>query len=133
MRRFFYSILTTCAFAAVPGWAAAQATISGRVTGEGGQPLPNASVVLQGTNLGAVTRETGDYTLTVPAARTTGQTATLSARRLGYTAASVTVTLVPGENWPALGLIHYSNGKPAEVLDERTARAVRNYCAYLAK
>ena len=97
MRRFIYSMLGTCALAAMPGWAAAQATISGRVTSETGQPLPNASVVLQGTNLGTITRETGEYSFTVPAARTTGQTATLSARLLGYAASSATITLRPGE------------------------------------
>jgi TonB-linked SusC/RagA family outer membrane protein len=97
MRRFFYSVLTTCAFVALPALAAAQATITGRVTSEDGQPLPNASVVIQGTSLGAITRADGDYSLAVPASRTTGQTATLSARRLGYAAASVTITLVPGD------------------------------------
>ncbi len=97
MRRFLYSVLGTCAFAALPGWAAAQATISGRVTSEAGQPLPNASIVLQGTNLGTLSRETGEYSFTVPAARTTGQTATLSARLLGYAASSATITLSPGE------------------------------------
>ena len=97
MRRFLYSILGTCALAAVPGWAAAQATISGRVTSEAGQPLPNASVVLQGTNLGTISRETGEYSFTVPASRTNGQTATLSARLLGYAASSATITLSPGE------------------------------------
>ena len=97
MRRFIYSMLGTCALAAMPGWAAAQATISGRVTNETGQPLPNASVVLQGTNLGTLSRETGEYSFTVPAARTTGQTVTLSARLLGYAASSATITLSPGE------------------------------------
>ena len=97
MRRFLYSVLGACALAALPGWAAAQATISGRVTNETGQPLPNASVVLQGTNLGTISRATGEYSFTVPAARTTGQTATLSARLIGYAASSATITLSPGE------------------------------------
>lgn len=52
---------------------------------------------------------------------------------MGMLPVPVPVTLVPGENWPALGLIHCSNGKPASALDERTERAVRNYCAFLAK
>jgi TonB-linked SusC/RagA family outer membrane protein len=96
MRRFFYSMFATCAVAAMPALATAQATISGRVTSDGGQPVPSATVVIQGTNLGTVTRETGEYSLNVPAARTNGQTAVLSARRIGYVAASVTVTLQPG-------------------------------------
>ena len=97
MRRFIYSLLGTCAVAVIPSWAAAQATISGRVTNETGQPLPNASVSLQGTNLGTITRETGEYSFTVPATRTTGQTAVLTARLIGYAANSATITLSPGE------------------------------------
>lgn len=67
MRRFFYSIFATCALAALPAWAAAQATITGRVTSTDGQPLPNASIMLRGTNLGTISRETGEYSLAVPA------------------------------------------------------------------
>jgi NAD(P)H dehydrogenase (quinone) len=52
---------------------------------------------------------------------------------MGMMCVPVPVTLVPKENWPALGLIHYSNGKQAEVLDEKTERAIKNYCSYLAK
>jgi NAD(P)H dehydrogenase (quinone) len=52
---------------------------------------------------------------------------------MGMMCVPVPVTLVPKENWPALGLIHYSNGKQAETLDEKTARAIKNYCAFLAK
>jgi NAD(P)H dehydrogenase (quinone) len=52
---------------------------------------------------------------------------------MGMICVPVPVTLVPGENWPALGIIQYSNGKQAEVLDERTARAIGNYCSFLVK
>ena len=52
---------------------------------------------------------------------------------MGMLSLPVPVSLVPGENWPALGLIQYSNGKYAEALDERTQRAIRNYCAFLKK
>jgi NAD(P)H dehydrogenase (quinone) len=52
---------------------------------------------------------------------------------MGLACLPVPVTLVPGENWPALGIIHYSNGKPGEALDTKTERAIRNYCAFLTK
>jgi NAD(P)H dehydrogenase (quinone) len=52
---------------------------------------------------------------------------------MGMMCVPVPVTLVPGENWPALGLIHYSNGKSAEALDEKTERAIKKYCSLLAK
>jgi NAD(P)H dehydrogenase (quinone) len=52
---------------------------------------------------------------------------------MGMACLPVPVTLVPGENWPALGIIHYSNGKQGETLDAKTERAIKNYCVYLAK
>ena len=82
----------------LPAWVAAQggATISGTVKNAGGTPLPNASVFLQGTSLGALTRDDGTYSITVPANQVTGQAATLTARLIGYGAVSVPVTLATG-------------------------------------
>jgi hypothetical protein len=40
------------------------ATITGHVTGEGGVPLPNATVSIVGLGLGSVTRSDGLYTFT---------------------------------------------------------------------
>jgi len=86
------------AMGAGPALARAQqpATVSGRVVNETGQPLQGASVALVGLGLGAMTTEDGRYSFTVPAARATGQTATLEARRLGFRPASARVTLTPG-------------------------------------
>ena len=72
------------------------ATISGRVIGEGGVPVNGAQVFLQGMSLGAQTNENGEYSFTVPAARTNGETVRLTARLLGFTAASTSVVLTPG-------------------------------------
>lgn len=82
----------------VPGLAAAQqgATITGVVRTETGAPLPSASVLLQGTNIGAQTRDDGTYSISVPAASVSGQTATLIARRIGYRQATATITLSAG-------------------------------------
>lgn len=82
------------ALALFPCWSLAQsgATVSGRVTSEGG-PLPSVSVFLTGINLGATTGADGRYSFVVPAARLTGGSATLTARRIGYKATSVTITL----------------------------------------
>ena len=81
-----------------PGFALAQggATISGRVTTEGGSPLAGATVFLPGLNAGTTTRDNGSYSFVVPAARLTGRAATLSARRIGYKAVSVSITLSAG-------------------------------------
>lgn len=82
------------ALALFPCWSLAQsgATVSGRVTSEGG-PLPSVSVFLTGINVGATTGADGRYSFVVPAARLTGGSATLTARRIGYKATSVTITL----------------------------------------
>lgn len=85
--------------ALAPAWAAAQAgsaTISGHVTSESGQPLANASVVLRGTGFGTLTKDDGQFSFTIPATRVTGQTATLTARLIGYKASTATITLSAG-------------------------------------
>jgi TonB-dependent SusC/RagA subfamily outer membrane receptor len=79
----------------IPAFAAAQqgATISGKVTSEAGTPLASVSVFIEGMNLGTITRDDGAYTIAVPAARATGQQATLTARLIGYKSESAPITL----------------------------------------
>lgn len=52
---------------------------------------------------------------------------------MGMLSVPLPVSTLPGENTPALGIIQYSNGKYAEVLDERTARVVKSGCLYLTR
>src|SRR2546423_10975101 len=73
------------------------ATITGRVTAESGQALSGATVFLEGTSVGSTTDENGRYSFQVPGARVSGQAARVTARRIGYTANTVSVTLTPGE------------------------------------
>lgn len=68
------------------------ATIAGRVTAPGGQPLGQATVFLEGMGRGTQTRDDGSYTLVVPAARV-GQQARLGARAIGYTGKFVSITI----------------------------------------
>src|ERR1700694_623402 len=44
----------------------AQRSVTGRVTDEKNNPLPNVSVLVKGTNSGTVTKEDGTYSLVVP-------------------------------------------------------------------
>ena len=83
---------------AVPAVLQAQtaATISGRVTGEAGQPLVAASVFIPSLNYGTTTRTDGTYSFTVPANRATGQSVTLTSRAVGYRAQTVQITLTGG-------------------------------------
>ena len=75
--------------------AAQQATlVSGTVTGEAGQPLPSVQVAIPTLGVGAITREDGRYSFTVPAGRS--GSATVVARRIGLQQKSAPVTLGQG-------------------------------------
>ncbi|MGI8508275.1 MAG: carboxypeptidase regulatory-like domain-containing protein, partial [Gemmatimonadaceae bacterium] len=78
----------TAALATVASVAAAQGgtQISGRVTSEQGAPLPGANVFIVGLNIGSQTNADGRYTFAVTGPRANGQTATLTARVIGYSA-----------------------------------------------
>ena len=101
MLRLFKRITSaTAALAMVATAAAAQqsGTISGHVQTESGGALSSASVSITSLGLGAYTNDQGAYTITVPGSRMTGQTVTLTARRVGYAPKSVTVRLASGSN-----------------------------------
>ena len=63
MRKLFLLLMGIVVLAQV---ALAQRTISGTVTDENGNPLPNVSVVVRGTTTGTITNEEGKYSLTLP-------------------------------------------------------------------
>ena len=79
----------------IPAIAAAQGTtLSGRVTsGDNNTHLVAVTVTIPGMRIGGQTNAEGRYNFTVPATSATGQTVTLTARRLGYLANSVQVQL----------------------------------------
>jgi TonB-linked SusC/RagA family outer membrane protein len=71
-------------------------TITGRVTNEAGEPLRSASVTIRSLNISAYVNEAGNYRLTVPGARVSGQQVALIARQIGYRAEAVFVRLGSG-------------------------------------
>lgn len=88
------SLVALMLLSAVAASAAAQGTvISGQVKSDNGQPLGAVTVLLEGMGLGATTDAQGRYSFSVPAGRTQGQSVGLLARRIGYTARTVQVTL----------------------------------------
>jgi len=95
LRRCGASLLVALS-APVASLAAQAATVTGHVTNAGGQPLAGVTVSITGMGLGAITRDDGLYTFTVPAARVTGQVANLNARRVGYSPQNVAITLNAG-------------------------------------
>jgi TonB-linked SusC/RagA family outer membrane protein len=96
LRKF---VIAALVLTSVPTLTLAQqaATISGRVTAESVGPLAGASVFLEGTTIGSTTDDNGRYSFLVPGARVSGQAARVTARRIGYTARSASVTLSPGD------------------------------------
>jgi TonB-linked SusC/RagA family outer membrane protein len=89
--------LLLAALVAVPEAMAQQgANVTGKVSAEGGAPVPFASVVLVGMGLGATTREDGVYSITVPAARVSNQRVDLTVRAIGYQSATQQITLSSG-------------------------------------
>ena len=51
----------------VQGLMAQGQTVTGRVTGEAGDPLPGANVLVQGTTRGVITNPEGEYSIRVDA------------------------------------------------------------------
>jgi TonB-linked SusC/RagA family outer membrane protein len=59
-------LLALTAFLFFTGQLLAQKTITGKVTDEKGEALPNVSVVVKGTTTGTVTKADGTFSLTIP-------------------------------------------------------------------
>ena len=96
-RRPFIPVLIA-ALGALPTLLRAQqpVTLTGRVTSDAGVALGAVEVTIPAMGLGTLTRDDGRYAFLVPGARVSGQTVTLSARRLGYKAQSAQITLAAG-------------------------------------
>ncbi|HXQ28274.1 MAG TPA: SusC/RagA family TonB-linked outer membrane protein [Gemmatimonadales bacterium] len=98
MRTCLLSLVSMVGLVSLTSMAHAQqpVTITGRVSSEGGTPLPYADVRIPSLALSALSRDAGVYAILVPGARVTGQQVMLVARLLGYKPESVSVTLTPG-------------------------------------
>jgi TonB-linked SusC/RagA family outer membrane protein len=71
-------------------------TVTGRVTDQSGAPIPAATVAIPELELGATTRQNGEYTIILPAARIQGGAVTLTARVIGFKPQSVLITPTQG-------------------------------------
>ncbi len=98
MNRNVFRLMSALVAAAVMPVAvfAQQATITGSVRNELGEPLRYATVAVERLNAGAQTNEAGVYTIVVPGARAEGQSVTVTARLVGYKPQSQTFVLTSG-------------------------------------
>ena len=70
--------------------------IVGVVRSEAGAPIVSAQVYLERMNIGAMTNDSGRYAFDVPAVRANGDSATVTARLVGYQQQSHGIRLVRG-------------------------------------
>lgn len=64
MRKLLVALTAVLLFS---GQLLAQKTITGKVTDEKGDPIPNASVMVKGSTTGTVTSNDGTFSITLPA------------------------------------------------------------------
>ena len=82
---------------ALPVAAQAQnAVITGKVTSEVGQPIDQANVYITELTVSVSTNAQGNFTITIPAARATGQAVNLRVRAIGYQPGIVPIRLTSG-------------------------------------
>jgi TonB-linked SusC/RagA family outer membrane protein len=83
----------------MPAFAQGQsAVLTGRVLSDQGQPLSGANIQIPELNVSVATNQTGTFTITVPAARVTGQNVTVRARAIGYQPTANPVVLTAGSH-----------------------------------
>ena len=105
------------ALAALPAWAQATGTISGRVTdGSSARPLSEAQVSIPGTGIGALSNASGRFLLlNVPAGQVT-----VRAQLIGYGEQEQTVTVGAGQSVT----LDFQLGQTAIALDELVVTGV---------
>lgn len=72
------------------------ATVTGRITAEGGQPIFGANVAIEALAIRVGTNEEGRYTIVVPGARVRGQQVVVLVRSFGYVPQTKSITLEGG-------------------------------------
>jgi len=75
---------------------AQSAVITGKVVNEFGQPLEFANVYITELTASVPTNAQGQFNITIPAARVSGQAATLRVRAVGYMPGAVAIKITAG-------------------------------------
>ena len=98
MLKRILSVIGASAMVASTAFAQSGTTVSGRVTNDAGAPVAGANVLIPSLNIGTQTNDAGRYTFVVAGNRAAGQTVTLTARVIGYSAKSASISLVSGRD-----------------------------------
>jgi TonB-linked SusC/RagA family outer membrane protein len=94
LRRWLTVVL---AFVGVPAMVFAQgATISGKIMDDNQVPLVGANVTIDALSISIGSNTAGQYTITIPSARVSGQSVVIRVRAIGYTPQTRTITLSAG-------------------------------------
>ncbi len=93
MRKFSVSALACALLAIAASSASAQRRLTGRVTATTGEPVPSATVTVQGMTIGATTGADGRFTL----ANVGDGSKVVNVRRIGYKPATITVPATQNE------------------------------------
>lgn len=95
--RVALALLSALPIGAITAQEPTQLTITGRVTTEAGMVVPRANVFLEGLNLATQANDDGRYSLIVAPARVRSQLASITARALGFRAATRQIRLTGAE------------------------------------
>ena len=127
LSRFLYASAAALALilcASATAFAQGATVITGRVTNRtAGTPITGATVLVDGTQIGTITNDQGDYSLTVPAGRT--GSVNVTARLIGYRALRQPVTLVGGRVTADFALQSQPTQLTAKSSSRRSASSVR--------
>src|SRR6185312_3728695 len=94
LRRWLTVVLASVG---IPAMVFAQgATITGKVTDDNSVPLVGANVTIDALNISIGSNTAGQFTITVPGARVSGQSVVLRVRAIGYTPQTRTITVSAG-------------------------------------
>ena len=93
---WFIACAVSVVFGLVPTIARGQAVVAGSIVGEQGQPLSGAGVQLVELNISSPANASGNFQVTVPSGRVSGQTVVVRARAIGYKPQTRTIILNEG-------------------------------------
>src|SRR6185312_5520334 len=94
LRRWLTVVLASVG---IPAMVFAQgATITGKVTDDNSVPLVGANVTIDALNISVGSNTAGQFTITIPGARVSGQSVVLRVRAIGYTPQTRTITVSAG-------------------------------------